>query len=724
MPSSRSRVRSAQRSQSLPAILPPPLSAPTAGWGRREWLLIAALSAGTLLTFSPVFRCGFVNFDDGLYVNGNSMVEAGLTERGIAWAWTTTWAGNWHPLTWLSLMLDSQLFGNQPWGYHLTNLLIHLANTLLLFILFWRATAAVWRSAAVAALFALHPLHVESVAWVSERKDVLSILFGLLALLAYTRYTQTPRMGCYLLVVLGMVLSLLCKPMLVTLPFLLLLLDFWPLCRWQPGTGMAVQEGDTPRRLVSLPWLLLEKLPLLGLSAASCFATMWAQQRGESVAPLGMLPLPARLTNALVSYVQYLRQTLLPLDLSPFYPHPRERLGAGVAAAAGFLVAATTVMVLRWGRRLPYLPVGWLWYVGTLVPVIGLVQVGAQGRADRYTYFPLVGIFLLLVWGLADLARRWRCERSAACFAGVAIVFFMLTTWTQAHCWQDSLHLWEQAFRTSGSSSLIHTNLGRALLERGEVDEAACHFQDALRINPHYAPAHFDLGRIWMERGQPREAVHHFRTVVHLHPEAADAHNSLGIALMRQGEMEEAGRHFEEALRFNPNDDAARFNFGLLFQTLGKWPEAVDCFQQCVSLQPQNARYRRTLAYALQQQGRTEEASAEYRESLRLDPDWPRAALQMAWTRATDPDPVRRHGQRAVQEAEQVRQALGSRDPKVLDILAAAYAECGRFAEAKATAREALTQASASRQTSLASQIEARIRLYEKEQPFHAAQPQ
>jgi protein O-mannosyl-transferase len=593
-----------------PTPAPPPQGS-RARWGRKEWLLAAALMTATLVVYSPLAQCGFVNYDDHEYVYQNSHVLAGLTSSGFRWAWTTFRAANWHPLTWLSLQLDAQLFGKQAWGYHLTNLLLHLANTLLLFALLRRLTGAAWRSALVAVLFAVHPLHVESVAWVAERKDVLSTFFGLLAVSAYARYAEAPGVGRYLLVVLGMALSLLAKPMLVTLPGLLLLLDYWPLGRWQPGGKVPAGPAGPASKAVPLSRLLVEKVPLLILAAASGAVTVWAQKEGGTVQSLTRIPLPERLANAGVSCGQYLRQTLVPVDLAIFYPHPEASLSLGLAVGAVFLVAAVTGLALWWGRRFPYLPVGWLWFLVTLLPVIGLVQVGSQARADRYTYIPLVGIFLLVVWGLADLARAWRLGRPGACLACLGLVYYGLTAWTQVNHWRNSGLLWEHSLRVTGANAFACNNLGIVFMEdQGNSRQAMPFFQAALRLDPNSAEAHTNLGLALVDQGRVEEAAAEFREAVRLDPKKFPARNALGVALMRQGKREEAVAALREAVVLDPDDAGGHYNLGVALQMGEEWADAAACYQQAVQRDPANAKYRYALAYVLHKQGRLEEAAA------------------------------------------------------------------------------------------------------------------
>ncbi|HWS16155.1 MAG TPA: tetratricopeptide repeat protein [Candidatus Methylomirabilis sp.] len=491
----------------------------------------------------------FITFDDEQYVASNPVVQRGLTADGAAWAFRTTHATNWHPLTWLSHMTDVELFGVDPGAHHLVNVLLHAANAVLLFLALRAMTGAAGRSAFVAALFALHPLHVESVAWIAERKDLLSGMFWILSMWAYAAYAARGGMPRYLLTAGCLALSLLSKPMAVTLPFVFLLLDFWPLRR--AGTV-------PPRRLV------LEKVPFLALALASCVVTYAAQKSGGAVSPFP-IPVGARLANAAVSYVAYLGKTFLPVSLSVFYPHPWSFGGPGHPAwqwgGAVLSLAALTALALRGAKERPYLATGWLWFLGTLVPVIGLVQAGEQGMADRYTYLPLTGVFLIVAWGVPDALgdRPWRRPALGAA-AGAALAALATVSFAQAGLWRDSVTLFRHAAAVTENNWMAHANLGLAFERTGDVRQAVSHYEEAVRLKPEYELARNNLGSIYERSGRLDEAIVQFRFALAYRPDYAEAHNNLGIALAEKGLMDEAILHFREAIRLNPGFVLAREN--------------------------------------------------------------------------------------------------------------------------------------------------------------------
>jgi hypothetical protein len=483
----------------------------------------ALLTALTLLAMGGACGHPFVDLDDPLYVEANPDVLNGLNLRSIGWAFTTWTAANWHPLTWLSLQLDASLFGCEPHAFHRTNVLLHLANVLLLAEVLRRLTGALWPSAAVAALFAVHPLHVESVAWVSERKDVLSTLFGLLALGAYARYARQPSRSGMIGVCLAQAASLLAKPMLVTLPFLLLLLDFWPLRRGRPAAA-------------GLARLLVEKTPLFLLSAASCGMTLLSQSAGGAVSPLTEVPFALRLANAVHATACYLGQTFWPADLVVLYPYPLAGLPWPTVLGQALFLVAVTVAVCRLARSRPYLAVGWFWFLGALVPVLGLVQVGAQARADRYTYVPHIGLFLMVVWGLRDLLGGRRGAGIA--LASGALLGCVLVTRAQVRHWESSLRLWEHAVTASRDNPYAEVSYARALLEQGEAEAALLHAERSLRLGPDRASAHFTRGQALAALGRAEEALACFRKAAELRPDDGRYRGALADAEAKHANKE------------------------------------------------------------------------------------------------------------------------------------------------------------------------------------------
>ena len=644
----------------------------------------------TLAVFSPAVTHGFMLQDDPTYVSANPVVQRGLTWDGVVWAFTTFHASNWHPLTWLSHTLDWQLAGANPRPHHFTSVLLHLANTVGLFLVLGRLTGSLWRVALVAALFALHPLHVESVAWVAERKDVLSTFFGILALGAYTAYSRLPRLAPYLLVVLAFALSLLAKPMLVTLPFVLLLLDYWPLQRYPGAVRVREQEardaggqrGDVPAPFPAVNWgrLLLGKVPLLVLSAASCAITLRAQTSGDAVVSAERLPLPLRVENAVVAYVEYLRQTVWPTDLAAFYPHPAGALPAWQVGGAALVLRADTASAVTLRRRAPALLVGWLWFLGTLLPVIGLVQAGTQARADRYTYLPLVGIFLAVAWAVPDrLASRRPVQVGLGVAAAVALTACAAATWVQLGYWESDTALWRHALQVTADNPVAHHNLGVALYVRGQVDKAEEHLAAAVRLSPNFAVALNNLGTCVARQGRLDEAAGLFTRAVEINPRGPLFRNSLGLALIRKGGREDAAAQFRAAIRLDPGIAESHYN----------------------------------LAATLAEQGNQAEAEQAYRDGLRLDPRWPQWANRVARELLTAENPKLRCPPEALFRARQAGEATEGKDPEILDTLATAYAETGNLTEAAASARRAVAAATASGRPDLARQLQRKLHDYE-----------
>lgn len=568
-------------------------AAGSASSDRTPWICLA-LAVATIAVYARVATHEFIDMDDFHYILHNPRVVRGLTWDAVTWAFTTGHADNWHPLTWLSHMLDVELFGLRPGLHHLGGVAFHVANTLLLFGLLQRMTGKPWRSALVAGLFALHPLHVESVAWASERKDVLSTLFWMLTLWAYVGYVRRPRMGRYLAVLGLFALGLMAKPMLVTLPFVMLLLDVWPLARvsWRADDAGSASTGE--RQTVTS--LVLEKVPLFALSAISSVVTVLVQQRGGAVAGLEAFPMGQRVANALVSYVTYLGKTFWPAGLAAIYPYPASLPTWWVIASALILIGVTVLVVLA-ARRHPYLPVGWFWYLGTLVPVIGLVQVGVQSMAaDRYTYIPLIGLFIALTWGAADLLARWPYRHVTLPVAGgLALAACAVVTALQVPHWKDRAAVWLRAVAVTRDNYLAHNNLGNVLAESGRGREAVDHYTAALRIKPALAEAHNNLGFTLAGLGKVDEAMAHYAEALRIKPDYLEAHGNLASALAAQGRTDEAIRELRSAVRIAPDDFQSHYELAVLLRKTGNGSEAARHFEIALRLNPRFSKARQAL---------------------------------------------------------------------------------------------------------------------------------
>jgi Flp pilus assembly protein TadD len=570
------------------------------GPGSDLWIYLL-LAVAVLAAYSPVLHFDFVSYDDPDYVTANPHVQAGLTWAGVAWAFRSSFAGNWFPLTWLSHMLDSTLFGPDSGWHHFTNVWIHALSTLLWFAVLKRLTGARWRSALVAFLFALHPLHVESVAWVAERKDVLSGLFWVLTLWSYTAYTARPGRARYGLTLLLFCLGLMAKPMIVTLPLVLLLLDRWPLRR---GTR------------------ILEKVPFFAASIAVSVVTVLVHKEVGATASFALIPAIVRFENSLVSYVAYILQMLWPVDLAVFYPYPLRSLVVP-AAIAGIALAAVTVLSIREFPRRPYLAVGWLWYLITLLPVIGLIQVGAQARADRYTYIPMIGLAIAMVWGVSEAFERWpRIQMALA--AGVCLACLMLT-WVQVQYWRDSIALYQHAIDATSGNYVARFNLASDLEKRGDLAGAVAQMRETVRIRPRFALAHSELGQLLARSGQQEEALPELRTAVNLRPDDAEAYIRLGSVLGALGRNDEAAAAFSEGIRLQPENGDGHYNFGIALAQAGKLHDAAREFRATVNLRPADAEARFNLGIALARLGHTDEAALQFSEAVRIKPDFTEA---------------------------------------------------------------------------------------------------
>ena len=608
-----------------------------------RWTFIAicaCLAVVTCVVFAQTFHFDFVNYDDPSYVYQNTRITSGIDFANVVWAFTHVHSENWHPLTTITHMLDCQLHGLQAGWHHFTNVLLHCLAVVLLFVALERMTGALWQSAFVAAVFAVHPLHVESVAWIAERKDVLSALFFTLTLLAYLGYTRAPSIGRYLTVAIVFALGLMSKPMLVTLPFVLLLLDYWPLGRFE------ARISNTRHQSVRL---ILEKVPLIALSAVSSLITFLAQ-RG-AIGWTEQLPMSERVTNALVAYVVYIRQMFWPTELAVFYPHPENRLPIWEVSLALIILAGITAAAFVLRKRAPYLLTGWLWYLGMLVPVIGLLQVGWQGHADRYTYLPQIGLYIAVTWAVTDLTRSWRFQPAALGLAAVLVIGALsYCAWLQTSYWRDSETLFTHALAVTSDNDVALNNLGIIFLDKGQLDEAISKLQAAIDLRPENAPAHDNLAKALLKKGQVTEAMVHYRKFLELDPANVEARNTLGTALIQQGHVR----------------------------------EAIDQWRQVLATQPENGN----------------------------------ASSNLAWVFATSPDDSIRDGTRAAELGERALRISGGKIPMIYKVLAAAYAENGRFADAVETAQHGADLASIQGNPALAAELQRNIALYQTGRPL------
>lgn len=662
------------------------------------YLLLTGLS---LAVFSQTIRYNFVNFDDDRYVYNAPAIQAGLTLKGIVTAFTSQHARNWHPLTTLSHMLDCQLYGLNAGGHHVTNVLLHTIAALLLFRVLREMTGALWKSAIVAALFAVHPLHVESVAWVSERKDVLSAVFFFLMLDAYGRYARAASIRRYVVVTALFTAGLMSKPMLVTVPIVLLGLDYWPLRRFDqiaPAKGKAkIRQSGNRRRIIQR--LFLEKVPLLILSAGTGIITFALQKRAAGSIP--PLPLLWRAQNAVMGYVIYAWKTLWPTRLAVFYPHPNNTLATWqVVLAIAFVLAITCAAIVFRDER-PYLFTGWFWYLVMLVPVIGFVQVGEQGHADRYTYLPSIGLFLIAVWAAGDVAavgqvRLWR----GVAIAGTIVVVAALacTAFTQTSYWRNSETLWTHALAVTTDNDVAHNNLGYLCVDRGELDKAMSHFEAAANIRSRKLDPHYNLGTAFVEM-------------------------NLGDALARNRQPDEAMAHFEQAIKLQPDYAEAYYNRGNVLFAEGRIDEALADFEKTLQLQPSNADAHTGLGNALLRKGAVKEAIAHYNEAMALAPNDPHSRSNTAWLLATSTDASIRDGAKAVELAQQAISLTGGREPLFFRTLAAAYAETGRFSDAIGVIQQGVTIARMQGKTGLADLLEEDALLYRQQVPLRRTSP-
>jgi protein O-mannosyl-transferase len=711
---------------------------------RRRRLLILylcfALVLVTSVAFYPALRNNFVNFDDNTYVYENPKVVAGLTRSGMTWAFTHFHSGNWHPLTSLSHMLDCQLYRLNAGGHHFTSVLLHIVVAILLFMVLHGMTGAVWRAAFVAAVFAIHPLRVESVAWISERKDILCGLFFMLTLAVYVHHARAPSVGHYLVVVLFYALGLMSKPMLVSLPLVLLLIDYWPLRRF---TG-----PSSTRRL----WI--EKLPLIGLAALSCLVTLFAQR--STAVSINHIPPSWRVGNAAVACMIYIGQMVWPLHLAPFYPHPADgQLAPGVIdqlpawqiVFAIVAIISISVAAVLWRRKRPYMFTGWFWYLVMLGPVIGIVQVGVQAHADRYTYLPQIGLYILVSWIAADLIRRRRAGRLI--LTAAAAILLMSLTWiarAQVRYWHDSETLWKRSLAVTEDNDFPHFGLGDVHLARGELDNALAEFRLALDRRPNSPYAYNDIGLVLAKMGRLDEAVDHFNAAIHILPNFPTAHYNLGNALMQKGQINDAIKEFEHELALQPDHAAARCNLatallnqGQLNQAMAQYQstielrpdyaeayyglgncyleqgdsaKAVKQYEQALKLSPRLVEARNNLATVLCQKGEIDRAISELEEAIRIQPDNIDALNNLTWILAMPVGTGSENRVKALPLAQRLQKLVGNNNPKVVRTIAAAYAANGRLTEALDLAEQAAKLAREHADTALAEALEADLSTY------------
>ncbi len=621
------------------------------------WTICLGMVIAVGLTFGQSIHHEFVSYDDNDYVYENPHVTAGLSTQGILWPFTHVHAANWHPLTTISHMLDCQLYGLNPWGHHLTNVLLHATAAVLLFLALLRLTNAgagigdggrdqrsqlqvstlnVWPSAFVAALFAIHPLRVESVVWISERKDVLSGVFFMLTLLAYPRYVRIAQQfgrgaarRAYLVIVIFFALGLMSKPTLVTLPFILLLLDYWPLQRWQASSKGQRSQASSQWSVVG--GLVMEKLPLFVLSAGSCVATMLAQKKViESNLQMNFVQ---RTANALISYVAYMGEMIWPLRLSVSHPYAEGYHNIPLAIASLIMLLLTSALCLALRKRYPFLLTGWLWYLGVLIPMIGLVQVSSQAWADRYTYLSQIGLYIMLTWGAAALVSKWRWPR----FAVIAPAFIVLIalgvrSYAQTYYWRDTETLWRHALEANSSDYIAHDNLGYALLQKGQIDDAITEDRKAIDIKPTYANAQNNLGNALLQKGQTTEAVEHYKKALELEPDFAEPHNNLGNALFKEGRIDEAIEQYKRAVTLRPQSAELHYNAGSAYVVKGNWDDAINHFEEALKIDPNYPEAHNKLGIAFGATGKSAEAIGQFREALRLHHAYPQAHFNLGYT--------------------------------------------------------------------------------------------
>jgi tetratricopeptide (TPR) repeat protein len=696
---------------------------------REKWIklfIYIGLVAGTFAAYEPVRKNGFVNYDDDTYITKNSGVSGGITRDSVILAFKQYHFYMWHPLTTLSHMLDCQLFGLNPLGHHLISLLFHIANAMLLFWILINLTGAIWASAFVAAVFALHPVQVDAVVWAAERKTVLSGFFWFLTIAAYIRYTKKPGTGRYILLFFIYGLCIMTKPVVVTLPFVLLLLDYWPLGRvqYKQDTTIANSNMSTPKERVgqktSAGWLVIEKIPLFVLSGILSVMTVVAQQSGGVLAATGKISLDYRIANAFISYIKYIGKMIWPSRLAVYYPYDYANLTNTIIAACALVFILITVFSIYVCRRRRYVVVGWLWYVGTLVPVIGLIQAGSQSMANRYMYVPMLGLLIMIAWGIKDLTINRRNIRAVAgILTVVAIISMIILTRIQTGYWKNNFTLFEHTLKVTKNNGIAENNYGCAFLDARQFDEAVLHFNNALRINPANSEARNNLGKALVKLKRPVEAAACFTEILRRNGDSAEIHYRLAVALGMQEKYDEAIKHLTKVLDLEPDYPDAQNKMGFAMLATGKPKEAVGYFNKALRISKDQSDVYVNLGAAYMQLGEYELATRNFTKAVELKSNNINALTNLAWVLATVGDVSAQDANKAIEFAERACKLTEHKKPEPLDTLAAAYAAAGKFPDAVATAEKALDAAKAGGQEDMAVEIQNRLELYRTGRSYH-----
>ena len=695
---------------------------------RYDILICLFLVIAILVVYWQVRNHTFVNFDDGSYILNNPHIRDGLNLEGIAWAFSFPGFDYWHPLTWLSHMLDCHLYGLKAGMHHQINVIFHILNSMLLFLVFKKMTGAIWRSAFVAGLFALHPMNVESVAWLAERKNVLSTFFWLLTMLTYIHYSKRPSVPRYLVILFIYTLGLMSKPMLVTLPFVLLLLDYWPLCRINlahsgSNNQKTPKSNNTDFQRSLTLHLVLEKIPLIILSMVGIFLSSLAVQRLGIVISTASVPMKLRIKNTLVSYVSYIIKMIWPHNLAVYYPYP-QTLPLWQVTGAVLLLVCISFLVFREVKSKPYLAVGWLWYIGTLLPVIGLVQAGLwPAIANRFAYVPFIGLFFIIAWGVPDLVVRWHYrEIKLATIAVSLFAVLMATSSLQVGYWKNSITLFKHALDVTYNNHIAHHKLGEALKLQNKTVAAAKQYSEALRIKPDLFATHLNWGIILRDEGKLNEALDHFSRALHLKPNRAEAYYELGITLEKQGSFDAAIRHYLEVLQIKPGYAKAHNNLGIILSRQKKDKEAIFHLYEAIRIDSDYADAYCNLGIIYANQRNIETAILHYKKALYLNPNIAQALYNLSWILASCEDERFRNGEEAVKLAEKLCKLARYNQPLALDALAAAYAETEKFDEAVTAAKKALGLALKQGPNELVLALKKRLQLYQKGRPYRKIQ--